>query len=219
MHGFEPPFVRPSPPVLRPIPGELMWLHLDIPHQLLWDSMMCADTSRISAVRCDLHVGVGSNPRRLQAVPPPPREGGGTEPSRVCGGHVRREAIARALKGPLVPAQQQQVLMELEEDPKLVYHCGLTPKVCHRTKPTTLMPRRADFCRTGTGSERPLLGPRPAAFTIGSSRAVLGGGEEASVVPQDSFAGDVWGYTPKPSSVNFMGLGWTSSRCAALPVF
>ena len=73
MHGFEAPFVRPSPPVLRPMPGELMWLHLDIPHQLLWDSMMCADTSRISAVRCDIRAGVRSNRQRLEALLPPRR--------------------------------------------------------------------------------------------------------------------------------------------------
>lgn len=73
MHGFEAPFVRPSPHVLRPMPGELMWLHVDIPHQLLWDSMMCADTSRISAVRCDIHAGVGSNRQRLGALLSPRR--------------------------------------------------------------------------------------------------------------------------------------------------
>lgn len=89
LHGFEPPYVRPKPPVLAAFEGELRWLSPDVPHELLWDSSMCADTSRVSAVR---------------------------------------EAIARALRGPLVPAQQQQVLMELEADPKLVYHCGLTPK-------------------------------------------------------------------------------------------
>jgi len=89
LHGFEPPYVRPKPPVLVPLDGELRWLSPETPHELLWDSSMCADTSQVSAVR---------------------------------------EAIARALKGPLVPAQQQQVLLELEADPKLVYHCGLTPK-------------------------------------------------------------------------------------------
>lgn len=39
-----------------------------------------------------------------------------------------REAMSRAFKGPLVPASQQQILSELESDPQLVFHCGLTPK-------------------------------------------------------------------------------------------
>ncbi|XP_030462803.1 uncharacterized protein LOC115682654 isoform X1 [Syzygium oleosum] len=49
-------------------------------------------------------------------------------------GAAVRDLIAKAAKGPLVPAQQeaqllngQKVLMELANDPKLVYHCGLTP--------------------------------------------------------------------------------------------
>ncbi|XXG60616.1 hypothetical protein AAC387_Pa04g2475 [Persea americana] len=43
-------------------------------------------------------------------------------------GAAVRDLIAKALKGPLVPAQQEQVLLELRNDPKLVYHCGLTPR-------------------------------------------------------------------------------------------
>ncbi|KAL6570260.1 hypothetical protein OROMI_014774 [Orobanche minor] len=43
-------------------------------------------------------------------------------------GAAVRDLIARALKGPLVPLQQEQVLVELANDAKLVYHCGLTPK-------------------------------------------------------------------------------------------
>ncbi|KAF5206707.1 Ccr4-not transcription complex subunit [Thalictrum thalictroides] len=43
-------------------------------------------------------------------------------------GAAIRDLIAKALKGPLAPAQQEQVLVELASDPKLVYHCGLTPR-------------------------------------------------------------------------------------------
>ncbi|KAF6175352.1 hypothetical protein GIB67_000376 [Kingdonia uniflora] len=43
-------------------------------------------------------------------------------------GAAVRDLMAKALKGPLAPAQQEQVLDELASDPKLVYHCGLTPK-------------------------------------------------------------------------------------------
>ncbi|XP_075519291.1 uncharacterized protein LOC142553153 [Primulina tabacum] len=43
-------------------------------------------------------------------------------------GAAVRDLIAKALKGALVPTQQERVLVELANDPKLVYHCGLTPK-------------------------------------------------------------------------------------------
>ncbi|KAH7534116.1 hypothetical protein FEM48_Zijuj04G0203100 [Ziziphus jujuba var. spinosa] len=43
-------------------------------------------------------------------------------------GTAVRDLITKALKGPLAPAQQEQVLRELANDPKLVYHCGLTPR-------------------------------------------------------------------------------------------
>mmetsp|Transcript_10802 Transcript_10802/g.19075 ORF Transcript_10802/g.19075 Transcript_10802/m.19075 type:complete len:507 (+) Transcript_10802:73-1593(+) len=42
-------------------------------------------------------------------------------------GEEFRELMAKAFKGPLVPAQQKQVLQELEEDPRLAYQCGLVP--------------------------------------------------------------------------------------------
>ncbi|DAZ96630.1 TPA: hypothetical protein N0F65_005809 [Lagenidium giganteum] len=39
-----------------------------------------------------------------------------------------RELMSEAFVGPLIPSQQQKVLAELDADPKLVYHCSLTPQ-------------------------------------------------------------------------------------------
>ncbi|KAI3796842.1 hypothetical protein L1987_39528 [Smallanthus sonchifolius] len=51
---------------------------------------------------------------------------------RMCAdtsrGAAVRDLIVKALKGPLAPSQQEQVLLELTSDLKLVYHCGLTPR-------------------------------------------------------------------------------------------
>ena len=43
-------------------------------------------------------------------------------------GIALRELMQRAFRKPLVPSLQQKVLAELEADPKLVYHCSLTPQ-------------------------------------------------------------------------------------------
>ncbi|KAI0496174.1 hypothetical protein KFK09_022481 [Dendrobium nobile] len=89
LEGLDPQWIRPEPPRLPLLDGELVWLNPDSSHELLWDYGMCADTSRGAAVR---------------------------------------DLIAKALKGPLAPSQQEQVLIELNNEPKLVYHCGLTPR-------------------------------------------------------------------------------------------
>lgn len=89
MEGLGPEWIRPHPPRLPVLDGELVWLNPDSNYELKWDHGMCADTSR---------------------------------------GAAMRDSIAKALKGPLAPTHQEQVVSELANDPKLVYHCGLTPK-------------------------------------------------------------------------------------------
>lgn len=43
-------------------------------------------------------------------------------------GTAVRELVAKALKGPLMPAQQERVFRILANNPKLVYQCGITPR-------------------------------------------------------------------------------------------
>jgi len=73
---------------MAPLAGEAPWLHLSAQPELVWDLGMCADTSRVAALR---------------------------------------EAMARAHKGPLAPAAQQQLVAALVSEAQLVFQCGLTP--------------------------------------------------------------------------------------------
>ncbi|KAF0895192.1 hypothetical protein E2562_008532 [Oryza meyeriana var. granulata] len=51
LNGIGPQWIRPPPPRLEILERELQWLNLDNNHELLWDSSMCADTSRGAAIR------------------------------------------------------------------------------------------------------------------------------------------------------------------------
>lgn len=88
--SFEPPYMRPAPPLYDSTKEEeIMFLTPSIHAMVLWDHMMCAETSRFTEIR---------------------------------------DLMVKAFKTSLSQTQQQQVVSELEGDPKLVYHCGLTPK-------------------------------------------------------------------------------------------
>eukprot|EP01102_Stenamoeba_stenopodia_P000568 TRINITY_DN10558_c0_g1_i1.p1 TRINITY_DN10558_c0_g1~~TRINITY_DN10558_c0_g1_i1.p1 ORF type:complete len:426 (-),score=87.84 TRINITY_DN10558_c0_g1_i1:34-1311(-) len=90
-HGFEPPFIRPAPPLYPVAADELIWLNAerDLQDGVLWDT--------------------GLNKAASGAV------------------QIRR-LMAKAFKTPLSSQQQQQLLAELEADPKLIFVSGLTPQ-------------------------------------------------------------------------------------------
>nr|GMD20450.1 CCR4-NOT transcription complex subunit 11 [Ipomoea batatas] len=73
LEGLGPQWIRPRPPRLPVLDGELVWLNPDYNYELLWDHGMCADTSRGAAVR---------------------------------------DLIAKALRGPLAPTQQEDRYMQ-----------------------------------------------------------------------------------------------------------
>ncbi|XP_027365857.1 CCR4-NOT transcription complex subunit 11 isoform X3 [Abrus precatorius] len=71
LEGLSPHWIRPLPPRLPILDGELVWLNPDDNHELMWDYGMCVDTSRGAAVK---------------------------------------DLIAKALKGALAPAQQEELV-------------------------------------------------------------------------------------------------------------
>lgn len=97
-----------------------------LPQPLVWDEGMGADPSHSAAIR-DLMA-------RAFKVPPP------APPLTLhCACSSRQGPIYKCIlpfclrglgggQGPLVPAQQQEVLRALEGDPRAVHQCGLTPR-------------------------------------------------------------------------------------------
>jgi len=101
LSGFAPRFPRPAPPMLSPQGCTSAGLGQG-GGEMVW---LNPDYAPRLLWDCQGGMGLGS--------------GRGAEV---------RDLVARAFKGPLLPVQQNQVLSELQADPRLVYLCGLTPQ-------------------------------------------------------------------------------------------
>ncbi|GAX83601.1 hypothetical protein CEUSTIGMA_g11026.t1 [Chlamydomonas eustigma] len=108
------PWIRPEPPLLRLFPQEVRWLYPDLHTSLVWDSTM------------------GDAECEEQA-----------ERRRAAAAEVR-ELVARAVAGPLLPAQQQQVLMVLEQQPRLA--TILLPASPDGGAPSSQFPSLVEHC-------------------------------------------------------------------------
>ncbi|XP_027189648.1 uncharacterized protein [Cicer arietinum] len=51
LEGLNPHWIRPLPPRLPILDGELVWVNPEENHELMWDYAMCVDTSRGAAIR------------------------------------------------------------------------------------------------------------------------------------------------------------------------
>lgn len=99
----------------------MVWLNIDNKHDLVWDYGMCADVSRGVAVR-ELIA------RALKGALPPSQQQVYRHAECRCFLLLSLLSFGHWGEVVTVAATVQQVLLELEADPKLVYHCGLTPK-------------------------------------------------------------------------------------------
>ncbi|GLI63956.1 hypothetical protein VaNZ11_007122 [Volvox africanus] len=106
--GLQPAWERPQPAVLTPLPSELKWLNPDLHGELLWDS----DLGDVDGGPAGGTGGGAGLPAGGSGAAPP----------------LPRDLLAAALRGPLLPAQQQQLLAELDADPRVILRLGLTPR-------------------------------------------------------------------------------------------
>ncbi|KAG8222067.1 hypothetical protein J437_LFUL000511 [Ladona fulva] len=109
--SYRPEFLRLAPP-LHPCEDEMVWLNLTDPweHQVAYDTTLCAPAPPTSsASTMDSMSGSGG--------------GGG------CSGSTSqaRDLMSHAFKTALTLVQHGDLLEQLNSDPKLVYHVGLTP--------------------------------------------------------------------------------------------
>mmetsp|Transcript_12515 Transcript_12515/g.18901 ORF Transcript_12515/g.18901 Transcript_12515/m.18901 type:complete len:462 (-) Transcript_12515:15-1400(-) len=113
--GLKPTFVRPAPPLLPVDESELLWLHVSDSARLLWDKGI-SDASGMDIEQAD---GREQKEEQLKS---------GTSRGKNEAHEQAMSLMAAVLESPLNPAQQQQVITALKEDPQFIYECELTPQ-------------------------------------------------------------------------------------------